>query len=690
MPERQQHKSGPDIPEKQLPSDTTEWKVAKFRLNTNKALNKKLKAADRDSEYALEEAGEGLTVICQAGLYELLRRASCQYYASFNVAGLRSQATVQTDQDSSITQVSFRIKTYGGQSSYTLDLYHTKSSIRLTGRSRQKFIDTDWHQIASIIQEMNDMRPTTDSATLNYNIQTCLKSILMNNSTNRAPKCKGRGQVMGTTEQDTCQKTHGGTLGLDRVPTSPAVKGMASPGTSKAKEPTPRHQAFPYQGDGNLISTSNAALSSLMKTNTPADVYSPLRSPIRVGTPPHSSDLHNCTTENMRYPQSLPWITPALPDNSIVPSLHPDHDKRIQAFDDPSPTPIGNPGYRATHPNHNMNSQTAARADTSQRECTGDTHTLHHSFTELTSQCNSCEELGMELKLREKEIEQMKKKAKLQEKAINQREQDLRTKALQYANSKAHIEALESQIKQLQESNRILNDRLASQPYPSPTAGHNTTATPAQADTSTATEHRMRQIENQLQDIRFTQLEMKLNQMQLQLNNSTPQSPPQHQVHHPQYDHARHNRMPADRPGNWTEGTPPTGLNYLAQNRQHSWEQPPQHIPYQNFYATNRNHQYGYPYSVPLQNHWRPTVAGQPLFYRTPTEEPDHCYPQRAHQSQPTSHQTANGARAKYQEKPPNPEPSENGKWSRHHTALNDLDQTPGNTEDQNVERQTE
>ena len=106
------------------------------------------------------------------------------------------------------------------------------------------------------------------------------------------------------------------------------------------------------------------------------------------------------------------------------------------------------------------------------------------------------------------ELQSLQRKTKLQEKALTQREKDLDTKAIQYGNSRAHIASLEAQVKQLQESNRLLNDRLANldtHPTHRPDSWRGQTMGP-----DASREDRLSAVERSIQELRLGQLEAKV------------------------------------------------------------------------------------------------------------------------------------------------------------------------------------
>ena len=167
-----------NVPEDMLPIHLTEWRRNKYKLNESQALGKKLKATNRAEMYCVDGNGAGLNIICQAGLYELFRRTACQHYANFRTAGSNVSFTVQTDLADAIVQVTFKVKTYGGQTSYVIDLYHTCSSIRVSGRNYHKFFDDDWPSICDEIAEMNKVRKCTEPDTLNETMRRCLEQVV--------------------------------------------------------------------------------------------------------------------------------------------------------------------------------------------------------------------------------------------------------------------------------------------------------------------------------------------------------------------------------------------------------------------------------------------------------------------------------------------------------------------------------
>ena len=182
----------PDIPigtpEHQLPESITVCKVKKYNLNPEKALNRKLAASTRDEMYEVEKVGDGTNINCQAGLFEYIRRAACMYYANFRVAGSCVEILVQIDKGAAVVQCTFRVRKYGGQTSYLLDLYHTTSTVRVSGKGQAKFFDVDWHNLCDIIEHIEGNG--TNIPSLNATMKKCLEEALQ---TSRMPKSNNKG-----------------------------------------------------------------------------------------------------------------------------------------------------------------------------------------------------------------------------------------------------------------------------------------------------------------------------------------------------------------------------------------------------------------------------------------------------------------------------------------------------------------
>ncbi len=128
-------------------SDTA-LKTVSYNLNKQKAVCKKLEAADRSQPYHIQYADmerKQIMIYCQTGLYELVRKAMYSYFTGYRnhkltccVSGLKESSS------GLIVQATYKICHKGsGNTAYTVNMYHTKSSMLVNGRSLPTFLDTD-------------------------------------------------------------------------------------------------------------------------------------------------------------------------------------------------------------------------------------------------------------------------------------------------------------------------------------------------------------------------------------------------------------------------------------------------------------------------------------------------------------------------------------------------------------------
>ena len=540
----QRYGQPPDTPEMLLAQDTTTWKTVNYRVNHKKALGKKMKAAERSETFSFKRAGEGLNVVCQAGFYELLRRAACQHFANFRTAGLTCQAHIQADQESAIVQLTFKIKTYGGQASYTLDLYHTNSSVRLSGRYPNKFIENDWPKITGIIIEMNEVRPLTEPEALNHNIKCCLEYILANISKPKQPNnnrtCNTNNIIDRREPHTTGNKTSHGerTLMMQDICDIPAltdvnlsnqtqIERQTSSNDTQTADNTPTNfmslghrraspQQLRWQGsDPELCSSADIprhADARVKTVKTPPPSYTRnMIPPERHCSPPMAPAGPRGPPQQLRWQGRDPELTnpaevhqpaglfPMTQASLFSPNL-PQTERREAGLANTDPTA----GEESTH----MTIEQHLNAPMT-------THYASTQGSQYAPPCRECHMLRMSLQAMEEEGRHLQRKIKSQEKALTQREKDLNMKASQHASAKTHITALENQIRQLQETNRLLHDRLAglenqSRATPAnPTASHTTSHTAP----SSNTEDRLREMEKQLLELRLSNMEVKLDLM---------------------------------------------------------------------------------------------------------------------------------------------------------------------------------
>ena len=98
-----------------------------YVLNRDRAWKKKLDATEID-ELSISMTGGGLRMFMTSGMFELFRLASKEYFAEFN-----SKCTMVKDQRDNVVETQFRVYT-GENMHYTINMYHTKSSLLVNGK----------------------------------------------------------------------------------------------------------------------------------------------------------------------------------------------------------------------------------------------------------------------------------------------------------------------------------------------------------------------------------------------------------------------------------------------------------------------------------------------------------------------------------------------------------------------------
>ena len=460
------------VPELDLPMSTTTWKTTNYKINPEKSIDKKLSASLRNTFYHYSENGNGWNIQCQAGIYEILRRSTCQFYARYRTAGLEASSIVQRDLNQAIVQVTFKIKTNGGQVAYTVDLYHTNSSLRIAGRRQEKFFDTDWPKISLIIDNINKGHPDSEAASLNKHIRNCLEhvrtqAIEVKNNRRRLKALEANNlppsqadlilseEVEQTTEIDNCSivqptqenfiSDQDNILAKNEDPTSLAI--------SEPIEPVARPR------DGQI---TEQAITEDAQEETADHLQQHRNSPVR--------DQRNLLPHEANLVQRK--VSPESQDEGISPK----------------------------HP----------------------------------QVCENCIRLRTDWNLALSDIQNREKKCTQQEKTFNTREKELDKIKTQVETQKAVILGLENRVKELTGTNRLLQQIIEASDKPSPQVNSHQAPTHSQAQqTYSETDNRaIRQTQEEVrklqENLRLLELEQRLNrrlddlERRLTLESTTP------------------------------------------------------------------------------------------------------------------------------------------------------------------------
>lgn len=484
-----------------------------YSLNKDTALKKKQNACQRPIMCEGTEGNNHVRMRCQAGVYELIKRATLMYYGEIQHRGTSADIELWQDKTLSFTQAVIKVSPlYSNRGSYSVNLYHTTSSLSINGTGARKFLKEEWPLITEIIDEINSIHQNTDPAILNENIKLCLQDALDGLSSNNKPPRPNRGKHKGHSA-------------------APAICHEQVPITEQEPPIQPTHVP------ASQTSTTENGEEDL--NTSPWQLQ-----PINIQT---LGERMNDTAASTNL-QRVPCLTQAR-----TPTITATPEQNIQL------SPHNNIAYNEVFPTQGGN----ASDDTS------------INATE-ESICKECHSMKMRMLALETEMAGMQRKLKQQEKALKQRETDLNAKAMQYLNSKTHITTLESQIKQLQENNRLLKERQEQYtPVPPPNINYS-----QPSPNGNGTEDRIRNIEKQIQDMRIAQLEARVENMAANrqyetTHQPTNRSPSQQVPHHNIPTHPYMMQPPIFNPLSY--GTIPRMVPPFYYQQAPAWLQNPQH-----------------------------------------------------------------------------------------------------------------
>ena len=172
-----------------------------YTLNKDRAINKKINASERIQDINVKLISNGVRVFFTSGAYELFKAASMQYYnqftdTDFTIAYQRPSFEESGLRVSDVVRV---VRNTDHRRGYTLNMYHTTSSIMVNGVETGHFISDGGHfwSIISLISKMCD-DTGIDITSLNNHLRECLINISESGKlntqksgkhTNNAKKC---------------------------------------------------------------------------------------------------------------------------------------------------------------------------------------------------------------------------------------------------------------------------------------------------------------------------------------------------------------------------------------------------------------------------------------------------------------------------------------------------------------------
>lgn len=149
-----------------------------YTLNVNKALAKKLEATNRTNvEYKRTDGG--LTAKADAISFELMKDAILQFYTRLPADLAEVKVTDSLDNKGNRVQITIKVCYKNVSDSYTVNVYLTKCSFLVNGKSTERFLETDLGKIHEIIQRVTFRGKALNVSELNAMLARQLTSVLI-------------------------------------------------------------------------------------------------------------------------------------------------------------------------------------------------------------------------------------------------------------------------------------------------------------------------------------------------------------------------------------------------------------------------------------------------------------------------------------------------------------------------------
>ena len=495
-----------DNPELSLQLNNIEVKRVNYRLNKNKAMMKKLEASNRSDPFIVTTVGNTCDIVIQfqAGLYEVIRKAIYIYYTHFRSHKYDSCITILQENSSNlIMQATYKIHLKGGgNSAYTINLYHTKSAMMVNGRAANTFSEEDWPNIQDIIRAYEAQSSISTHAEINSQIQKGIEAL----TTGMRQQAQQRKNLSDKTK-----------------------KMVQSKPEAERERQSPINHNFTPSGTRNVRCIATDTTGTRM-------VLTPSRHDIPNGPKQQASVEDNPTSPGQMYRHPIPQTPhaavltprpigpatstgnstgnpiPTSPVNghntgvnhSATPSIHDGRGMALQPtnFLDDTP-PIVN-GRGTTLQITNTLGDTSESQEPQERATNSPKSPTH------SRRCSQCEATLTEMERLNRDIQAREKRLAITERSLKQREREIEKNLLQMETQKSLIAGLENQVKELTAANRVLQqvaDATAHLPRRTPDQyGYNPMTPQAHPQDSTAAE----EIRRLREELRHKDLEAKI------------------------------------------------------------------------------------------------------------------------------------------------------------------------------------
>ena len=590
------------------------FKQVNYSLNKSKAAIKKLAASNHTLPYNIVCTGQAkspsIIIHCQAGLYELIRRALHAYFVFTKNHRYEVIITILQEKSSSLTvQSNYQIKRRGGGNAiYSLSLYHTKSAVMANGKGAQLFMKEDWQNIIDIVNLYERKKDHTHTE-VNENIKQQLQRLTQDLS-----------QDLPQPPSTATESNKGPQLLEQGAMANPEVehilpikdKMVGTPQLQKYHREDRDMAATPHSRRDSQSESVGAATEMLQKTQMMEESQDSLPA-LR-----HRSQISTGQTESLPTPTLTPravgglqlqpalasgwdlWKTPPLdinisgdrakePQTNTTTTLRtPGHRERITAQQGDthlSPLLAGDPRPTTQY----FNKQVRLR-DTHNRDFA--TEMGRRNEGQAPQTCSNCRYTRAEWNTALLDIQQREKKVNQTEKSLKAREKELEKTLGQVETQKAVIAGLEARVKELTGSNRILQQLVdaADQRPHAHTQDTRPVYPPGRIPDHPHERHKEQELQEAKEDIRYLREELRMRDMEARLTSRMQEMenrlrfpnmfhpfPQPHPIPFPWYTHQTPFRERQPMHNNWTHRTNQNTNTHHQEQHPHQQKRNPCH-----------------------------------------------------------------------------------------------------------------
>ena len=172
-----------------------------YTLNIQKSLAKKLEATKRTSVvYSMTDGG--LTIQADAASFELLKEAIMQYLKSFPAAKVEYKLTSSKDTGGNYVQITVKVTFLESGESYTVNMYLTRSSFLVNGKSVSRFLQTDLRNIQRLIETVSMEGAPVNVAALNAQLKMQLTRMIGGETSTKSDAARKRRDDLVAVDRD--------------------------------------------------------------------------------------------------------------------------------------------------------------------------------------------------------------------------------------------------------------------------------------------------------------------------------------------------------------------------------------------------------------------------------------------------------------------------------------------------------